>query len=131
MKEKNWGQILNKIDNVHFRDKFDLTVAIARGGIVPGFLISKKQKTDFEILWLKFRNDENKIMFKQPRLIKKINFNCQGKNILLVDDVCRTNATLGAAKRYLKDAKAIKTFAVNGKADYYLYDEECFKFPWS
>ncbi|NCB27269.1 MAG: phosphoribosyltransferase, partial [Bacteroidia bacterium] len=27
-------------------------------------------------------------------------------------------------------AKQIKTFAVNGKADYSLYDETCFKFPW-
>jgi len=24
----------------------------------------------------------------------------------------------------------VKTFAVNGKADYALYDEACFKFPW-
>ncbi len=131
MKEKNWKQILNKIEKVHFSEKFDLVVAIARGGIVPGFLIAKKQKTDFEILWLRFRNDKNKIMFKQPRLMKKINFNCQGKKILLVDDVCRTGTTFGAAKKYLKGAKAIKTLAVNGKADYRLYDEECFKFPWS
>jgi len=131
MKEKKWGQILNKIENVHFREKFDLVVAIARGGIVPGFLISKKQKIDLELLWLKFRNDENKIMFKQPRLVKKIDFSCRGKKILLVDDVCKTNATFDAAKRYLKDAKVVKTLAVNGKADYHLYDEECFKFPWS
>lgn len=131
MKEKNWQQILNKIEKLHFQEKFDLVVAIARGGIVPGFLIAKKQRAGFEMLWLKFRDDENKVMYKQPRLLKKLDFNCRGKKILLVDDVCRTGATFGAAKKYLKGAKTIKTLAVNGRADYYLYDEECFKFPWS
>ena len=30
----------------------------------------------------------------------------------------------------LKDAALIKTFAVNGDADYELYNEPCFRFPW-
>ena len=30
----------------------------------------------------------------------------------------------------LKEARMIKTFAVNGTADYALFDETCFKFPW-
>ena len=29
-----------------------------------------------------------------------------------------------------KYARMIKTFAVNGNADYALFDETCFKFPW-
>ena len=31
---------------------------------------------------------------------------------------------------HLKEARSIKTFAVNGTADYALFDEACFKFPW-
>jgi xanthine phosphoribosyltransferase len=27
-------------------------------------------------------------------------------------------------------AALVKTFAVNGNADYALFDEDCFKFPW-
>lgn len=131
MEEKSWKQIQNKLDKIVFQEKFDLIVAIARGGIIPGFLISKKLKTDLELLWLKFRDDENKPVFKHPKLIKKIDFNFKGKKILLVDDVSRTGSTFKTAAGYLKGVQVIKTFATNGKADYCLYDEECFRFPWN
>jgi xanthine phosphoribosyltransferase len=131
MEEKSWKQIQNKLDKITFQEKFDLIVAIARGGVIPGFLISKKLKTDLDLLWLKFRDDENKIVFKLPRLIRKLGFEFHGERILLVDDVSKTGATLKIAAKYLKGAKSIKTFVINGKADYFLYDEECFKFPWN
>ena len=131
MEEKNWKQIKNKLDKIVFAEKFDLIVAIARGGVVPGFLISKKMKTNLELLWLRFRDNENKPAYKNPKLIKKIDFNFKGKKILLVDDVSRTGLTFRVAAKYLKGAKLIKTCAANGKADYCLYDEECFKFPWN
>ena len=34
------------------------------------------------------------------------------------------------AKELMQEARMIKTFAVNGNADYALFDETCFKFPW-
>jgi len=131
MEEKSWKQIQNKLDRIVFQEKFDLVVAIARGGVNMGFLISKKLNKDLELLWLRFRDDENKPAFKHPKLFKKIDFDFKGKNILLVDDVSRTGSTFKTAVQYLKGAKVIKTFAANGKADYCLYDEECFKFPWN
>jgi len=42
----------------------------------------------------------------------------------------KSGTTLTYAMELLKGAKSIKTFAVNGKADYSLYDEACFLFPW-
>jgi xanthine phosphoribosyltransferase len=43
----------------------------------------------------------------------------------------KTGATLNYAVNLLKDdARLVKTFAVNGKADYSLYNEDCFRFPW-
>jgi len=131
MEEKNWKQIQNKLDKISFKENFDLIVAIARGGVIPGFLISKKIKKNLELIWLRFRDDENKPAFKQPKLIKKIDFNFKGKRILLVDDISRTGTTFKTALKYLKGTRSIKTFVINGKADYYLYDEECFKFPWN
>jgi xanthine phosphoribosyltransferase len=131
MEEKSWRQIQNKLDKIAFQEEFDMVIAIARGGVIPGFLISKKIKKDLEIIWLKFRDDENKIEFKSPRLTKKLEFDFKGKKILLVDDVSRTGSTLRKASKYLKGAKNIKTFVINGKADYCLYDQECFKFPWN
>ncbi|MDD2515382.1 MAG: phosphoribosyltransferase, partial [Proteiniphilum sp.] len=50
--------------------------------------------------------------------------------ILLVEDRIKTGATVRFAIDLLHEAREIKTFAVNGKADYALYDEDCFKFPW-
>jgi xanthine phosphoribosyltransferase len=130
MKEKSWKQIQNKLDKIIFEEKIDLIVAIGRGGVIPGFLISKKLDKKLEILWIRFRDDKNKIAFKSPRLTKKPKFKFYRKKILLVDDVKKTGTTFKIAKKYLQGAKSIKTFVINGKADYCLYDEECFKFPW-
>ena len=56
--------------------------------------------------------------------------NAGGGSILLVDDRIKTGATIKLARELLKEARCIKTFAVNGTADYALFDETCFKFPW-
>jgi hypoxanthine phosphoribosyltransferase len=63
-------------------------------------------------------------------LLTDFGFDVKGKKILLVEDRVKTGATLQYAKELLKDAAIVKTFAVNGKADYALYDEACFSFPW-
>jgi len=123
-------EILNKIKDFQFSEKFDLVVAIGRGGVVPGYLISQKLGLDLEILGIKFRNDQNEIIFEEPQIVGKINSEFSGKNIILVDDVSRTGKTFALAKKYLNDAGVVKTLAINGLADYSIYNEECFKFPW-
>jgi xanthine phosphoribosyltransferase len=62
--------------------------------------------------------------------MEEIRFNVSGKRILLVEDRVKTGATLSYAKELLSGAALVKTFAVNGKADYSLFDETCFPFPW-
>ena len=47
-----------------------------------------------------------------------------------VEDRIKTGASVQFAIKQLQGAKLIKTFAVNGPADYSLYNEDCFKFPW-
>ena len=42
----------------------------------------------------------------------------------------KTGATLEYARQLLNEAAIVKTLAVNGKADYSLFDEACFIFPW-
>lgn len=124
-------EIRDKIQKINFKEKFDIVVAVAKGGIVPAYLISQKAGADLEMIWLKYRDENNKVIFKEPKLLQKIAFDCKNKKILLVDDVTRSGSTLQAAKNYLKDAKLIKTFVINGKADYSLYDKKCFPFPWT
>jgi uncharacterized protein len=130
MKTKSFDEIVTKISSVRFTEKFDLVVGIARGGIVPAFLLSSLLKTDLAVLWLSFRGEDNRIVHKSPRLMRSIDFDFKNKKILLVDDRPVTGQTFRAARGSLQGAALVKTFAVNGKADYSLYDEECFLFPW-
>mgnify|MGYP000367476594 CR=1 FL=1 len=65
-----------------------------------------------------------------PQLLAPVDFDFKDKSILLVDDRIKTGSTIRLACELLKEARLIKTFAVNGTADYALFDETCFKFPW-
>ncbi|MFZ4583459.1 MAG: phosphoribosyltransferase, partial [Paludibacter sp.] len=42
----------------------------------------------------------------------------------------KSGSTIVVAKEILREAKVVKTFAVNGNADYALFNESCFRFPW-
>jgi xanthine phosphoribosyltransferase len=94
-------------------------------------MLNQKLQTDFQILKINFRNQQQPI-HPAPKLLEDIHFNIKEKTILLVEDRVKTGATLNYAKFLLQvEAKLVKTFAVNGKADYFLFDEECFAFPWN
>jgi xanthine phosphoribosyltransferase len=110
MSDKSFEAVKLRLEEITFEEPFDLIVAIANGGIVPAALLNQKLGLDLQLL----------------------NFDVQGKTILLVEDRVKTGNTLNFAKDLLLEAgaKTIKTFAVNGKADYCLYDELCFRFPW-
>ncbi|MBU1900949.1 phosphoribosyltransferase [Patescibacteria group bacterium] len=108
-----------------------MIVAIGRGGVVPGNLMKQKMNVDLNILGLQYRNDNHEIINNEPQSTQPIDFEFKNKRLLIVDDVSRSGETLKKAKALLKGAKNIKTMVVNGKADYSLYDEECFKMPWS
>ena len=130
MNSKTLDEILNKIKAIEFQDDFDTIVAIARGGIFPAALLQQKLMIDLEIIWLNFRNEQQQPQYDEPVLLKPITFDFKNKKILLVDDRSRTGKTFVKGKSLLTEALLIKTFVVNGKADYPLFDEECFIFPW-
>lgn len=130
MKEIKINEIEKKIKELNIDNEFDLIVAIGRGGIIPAFMLKNKIDVPIEIIWINFRNDKNEIIHDEPIVLKEIAFDFKEKNILLVDDVSRTGNTFKKAKKILRKAQKIKTFAVNGDADYRLYNGECFKFPW-
>ena len=130
MNSKTIDEILNKIKTIKFQEDFDTIVAIARGGIFPAALLQQKLMIDLEIIWLNFRDEKQKPQHDEPVLLKPISFIYKDKKILLVDDRSRTGKTFDKGKALLKGAKFIKTLVVNGKADYPLFDEDCFTFPW-
>jgi len=128
---KTFEEIKDKFASIQFDETFDLIVAIANGGIIPAAIINQKLNIELQLLKINWRDPQQKPKYDAPQLLSSIDFDCGGKTILLVEDRVKTGATLEFAKKLLiREAKAVKTFAVNGPADYNLYNESCFKFPW-
>jgi xanthine phosphoribosyltransferase len=130
MQVKTFDEILKKFEAIAFVEKFDMIVAIANGGIIPAAILNQKLGVEIRFLRINLRDDNQKPKYDSPRLLSPVDFEYQDKTILLVDDRIKTGASLKLAIELLQGAKQIKTFAVNGNADYALYNEECFKFPW-
>lgn len=107
-----------------------MIVAIANGGIIPAALLNQRLNVGIQLLKLNLRDATQRQLYPQPRLLEEISFDVKGKTILLVEDRVKTGTTLHYARQLLADAELVKTFAVNGEADYSLYNEACFRFPW-
>ncbi len=127
---KKFETVMQRFREITFQEQFDMIVAIANGGIIPAAILNQRLNLRMELLRINLRDPSQKPLFERPQLVSPIDFDIKGKTILLVEDRIKTGATVNFAIDLLYDAREIKTFAVNGKADYALYDEECFKFPW-
>ena len=127
---KTFETVMQRFREITFQEQFDLIVAIANGGIIPAAILNQRLNLRMELLRINLRDPSQKPRFERPQLVSPIDFDIKGKTILLVEDRIKTGATVRFAIDLLHEAREIKTFAVNGKADYALYDEDCFKFPW-
>lgn len=85
--------------------KFDKVVAIGRGGIVAGAIISRYLDIPLDIIYLKYRDDFQKIDRAEPELQNRIDFQRSGCSILIVDDVSRTGATMKKAIEIFPEQK--------------------------
>jgi xanthine phosphoribosyltransferase len=130
MSAKNFEEVIEKIHQIQIEEPFDMIVAIANGGIIPAALLNQKLNLEVHLLKLSLRDKYQQQMFDQPQLLEPIQFDYKGKRILLVEDRIKTGTTINYARKLLSEAAVVKTFAVNGNADYCLYNESCFKFPW-
>lgn len=131
MTTKSWAEVAEKIRQMEFVESFDVIVAIANGGIIPAALLNQRLQLPIELLKFSYRDARQRPMYEAPRLVADKNFKVRGRTVLLVEDRVKTGATLQLAKELLQgEAAVVKTFAVNGKADYALWDEACFSFPW-
>lgn len=130
MNIKSWEEIKGKLLSIDFEESFDLIVAIANGGIIPAALINQRLHLPVHLLKVHYRDESQQPLYDSPQLVSYFPFDLRGKKVLLVEDRVKTGATLQYATDLLKEASVVKTFAVNGKADYALFDEPCFSFPW-
>ncbi len=130
MKSIGFEEIISKIIRLDFKEKYDAVCGIMMGGVVPAYLIAEFLKTDLFFIKSLYRNEDNEPLFEKPKISMHSYYDYRNKNILIVDDRSKTGITLKEAKKFLKEAGLLKTFVVNGKADYNLFDESCFIFPW-
>ena len=127
---KSFEEVIEKIRDIKFEEDFDMVVAIANGGVITAAIINQRLNVEFNLLKINLRDPNQKPKFDAPQLLEPINFDFKNKTILLVEDRVKSGATVKLAVSLLQDAAIVKTFAVNGSADYSLYDEACFRFPW-
>ena len=127
---KSFEEVMQRFREMKFEEDFDIIVAIANGGVIPAAIINQTLNVEFNLLKINLRDPNQKPKFDSPKLLEPINFDFKNKTILLVEDRVKTGATVKLALDLLQDAAIIKTFAVNGDADYSLYNETCFRFPW-
>jgi xanthine phosphoribosyltransferase len=132
MAAKSFEEIHRRLREIDIPESFDLLVAIASGGIIPGALLNERLRLPFDLLHINFRDADNAPRGPQPVLLRPPGFDCAGKRILLADARIKTGATPRLARHLLLDAGAdrVKLFAINGSADYALFDEDCFRMPW-
>jgi xanthine phosphoribosyltransferase len=130
MESKTMEEVMFRFRNIVFAETFDLIVAIANGGIIPAAILNQRLNIRIELLKINLRDHNQHKKYDSPQLLCPVDFDFENKTVLLVDDRVKTGSTLRFASELLQKAKKIKTFSVNGNADYYLYDEDCFKFPW-
>lgn len=130
MQGKTFEEVLERFRTITFAEDFDMIVAIANGGIIPAAILNQRLNIEIQLLKINLRDVNQKPKYDSPQLIAPIDFEFRNKKILLVEDRVKTGASLTLAINLLQGAELIKTCAVNGNADYSLYNEDCFKFPW-
>ncbi len=130
MQGKSFEEVLERVRTIPIEEEFDIVVAIAHGGIIPAALINQRLQAEFHLLHINLRDEYQQPKYEAPQLLSPVDFEFRDKRILLVDDRIKTGSTIRLARQLLQGAKVIKTLAVNGTADYALYDETCFRFPW-
>lgn len=130
MNSKTFDEVLHRFRTIEIDETFDMIVAIANGGIVPAGILNQRLGIEVQLLKINFKDEFQKPRYDTPKLLKPIDFEYKNKKILLVDDRIKSGSTIQLARELLKDASLVKTFAVNGNADYPLFNEACFRFPW-
>lgn len=131
METKPLAEILRRIEEIRFEEEFDLVVAVLHGGREPARLVAERLGLPVAGLHVNFRDERHRPRHDSPVLVAPLDVDVRGKRLLVVDDRSRTGGTLAFARQVLKDAALVKTLAVNGRADYSLFDETCFVFPWA
>ena len=111
--------------------RYDLVVAVGRGGTLPGYLAARYLDVPLETVLLRFRDETHAQIYAEPRVEKPLSVDVAGKRVLVTDDVANSGATLRKAVELLKGAN-VTTLVISGNADISLYGphDRCISWPW-
>jgi xanthine phosphoribosyltransferase len=126
----SFEDILRRLRELQFTEDFDMIVAIANGGLLPASLLYERLGIEVNVLRINWRAPDNTPRHPAPVLLRPPDFEFVGKRLLLADDRIKTGATIEFARKVLSGAALLRTFAINGNADYAIYNETCFPMPW-
>lgn len=130
-----WEDILTYCRDLSLPEKPDLILAVHRGGLPLGVILSHKYNIPMEVIYFSRYDNSTKVKCKLP-VGKKYN------KILLVDDISDEGESLIRIKKYLKKKYSIKelttlTYAIKNKTQFkptYFkkeYDDHIWLiFPW-
>jgi xanthine phosphoribosyltransferase len=126
----SFADILQRLREMPFAEEFDMIVAIANGGLLPAALLHERLGIEVNVLRVNWRDPDNTPRRPAPALLRPPDFAFAGKRVLLAEDRIKTGATIAFAREVLAAAALVRTFAINGPADYAIYNETCFPMPW-
>ena len=98
----SWNEIENLVNGLYERlkdENIDKVVGIARGGLIPGVMLSHKLGAGFEPLEWQTRDGEF-----QDR-IKANGFNKNLKGTIFVDDICDSALTIKQIKEIIPNSR--------------------------
>lgn len=135
---ERFGQLCKQlVENVTRDYQPEVVVGIAKGGVLPGVVISSALFINFFPIKLSSREDE-KIVRETPEFFVPPTSHLKNKKVLLVDDICVTMRTLDIARNAIEDVGAAEvrcaTFAVHKfsqKPEWYaLNTDDLILNPW-
>jgi len=80
----------------------DLIIGIARAGVFPGAVVASVLRKDFYSLTIS-RREGGELVRDRPAVLSAAPLQCQGKNILLVDEITSSGDTLRMGLAAIRD----------------------------
>ena len=80
----------------------DLVVGIARAGVIPGAVVASILRRDFYSLTIS-RREGGEVVRDRPAVLSAAPLQCQGKKILLVDEITSSGETLRMGLASIRD----------------------------
>ena len=85
----------------------DVVVGIARAGVIPGAVVASILRKDFYALTIS-RREGGEVVRDRPAVLSAAPLQCQGKRVLLVDEITSSGETLRLGLASIRDQEPLE-----------------------